>query len=218
MPVAPDQDAGSPPPGGPLGAPSWSRPRSHFGLEFRGQDSSTVSSLYPPGASVCSSVLVFSSKWSYDVHTVSRPLPPAARGDDFRVGAPSSAPDHFRVGARSSTPSRSAAGRWSVLGGAAIRILRGSVSLCTVLKIYPVNICAGRVAFAIPPGTGRLGWPWRGGVLAGAAAGARVAERRMLAPLPFASWTSSSAGVNYWEAPGSARAGTLGPARGAGSP
>lgn len=57
-----------------------------------------------------------------------------------------------------------------------------------------------------------------GGVLAGAAAGARVAECRMLAPLPFASWTSSSAGVNYWEAPGSARAGTLGPTRGTGSP
>lgn len=38
---------------------------------------------------------------------------------------------------------------------------------------------------------------------AGLAEGAPFAECRLLAPLPFASWTSSSAGVNYWEAPGS---------------
>lgn len=58
-----------------------------------------------------------------------------------------------------------------------------------------------------------------GGALLGLAAGAQVVEWRILASLQFASWTSSSAGVNYWEAPGSAsRRGTLGLTRETGSP
>lgn len=42
------------------------------------------------------------------------------------------------------------------------------------------------------------------------AAGAQVAAWRMLAPCQFTSWASSAAGVNYWEAPGSARGGDAG--------
>lgn len=53
----------------------------------------------------------------------------------------------------------------------------------------------------------------------GPAGGAQAVECRMLASLQFASWTSSSAGVNYWEAPGSvSRRGTLGLTRETGSP
>lgn len=73
------------------------------------------------------------------------------------------------------------------------------------------NIHAGWVTFTFS-GDRVARTAVEGGALAGGpAGGAQVCRVEDAGTLQFASWTSSSAGVNYWEAPGSvSRRGTLG--------